>query len=789
MEIYLIILGIVIVFAVVFISFFVFKIIRKKRLSDALNLKLLLIRLPQKNKSEEQPKDFKDELNFSAQLFGILASLKSPFGFEAGVHHIGEEIHFYAAVPRESIEFVSRQIEGLWKEAQVEPIDDYNIFNPAGVSAGVYLKQKFSYALPIRTYVEADIDTFAPILSGLSKISEAGEGAAIQILVKSAPASAKKSVAQIIENLKKGGKLENVLNGGDFKIGFKDIQKALNPEKEEEKKEKIIDEEAIKALESKISKPLLSVNVRVFVSAQNQFQADAILESIVGGFSQFSAPKRQELKIIKPRDIKKLVYQFSFREFDDNQAIILNTEELASMFHLPSFSSDVPKIKWLKSKEAAAPANLPKSGTLIGKTSFRGQSQPVYIAEDDRRRHVYIVGQTGTGKTTLVANMAIEDIRNGKGVSIIDPHGELIEKILGQIPKERVDDVIVFDPGDLLRPLGMNMLEYDLDKPEQKTFIVNELFNILDKLYDMKTVGGPMFEQYMKNAILLLMEDMTNEPATLMELQKLFTDNDYRNRKLARIKNPVVIDFWEKEAAKATGDWSLANMGLYVNSKFNNFTANDYMRPIIGQPKSAFNFRQAMDEGKILLINLSKGKIGDLNANLLGLVIVGKILMAALSRVDIADESRRRDFYLYIDEFQNFATDSISTILSEARKYRLNLTMAHQFIAQLTEKIRDAVFGNAGTIISLRVGAPDAEFLVKQFEPIFSQNDLINIDNFNAYAKILINGQTAKPFNIKILPPERSGGELAAQLKEISRLKYGRDRQEVEEEILKRLRQ
>ncbi len=786
MEFYLILsIPFIVIVAGIF-SFFILKNLRRKRLSDAFDLKLLLIRLPQKNKqSDEQSKDFKNELNLSAQLFGILASLKSPFGFEVAVRHIGEEINFYAAAPRESVEFVSRQIEGLWKEAQVEPVDDYNIFNPAGVSAGVYFKQKFSYALPVRTYLEADIDTFAPILSGLSKISEAGEGAAIQILAKPAPASAKKTVSRIIENLKKGTKFEDVLNGLSFK--FKDIQKAINPDKKEEK-EKIIDEEAVKALEAKISKPLLSVVVRVLTSASSQYQADIILESIAGGFSQFGAPKRQELKIVKPRNPKKLVYQFSFREFDDNQAMILNTEELTSMFHLPAFSSDAPKINWLKSKEAAAPTNLPKSGTLIGKTSFRGQSQPVYITEDDRRRHIYVVGQTGTGKTTLISNMAIEDIRNGKGVSVIDPHGDLIERILSLMPKERVDDVIVFDPGDLFRPLGMNMLEYDVNKPEQKTFIVNELFNILDKLYNMKEVGGPMFEQYMKNATLLLMEDMANEPATLMEMQKLFVDNDYRNRKLARIKNPVVIDFWEKEAAKATGDWSLANMGLYVNSKFNGFTANDYMRPIIGQPKSAFDFRKIMDEGKILLINLSKGKIGDLNANLLGLVIVGKILMAALSRVDAPPE-KRRDFNLYIDEFQNFATDSIATILSEARKYALNLTMAHQFIAQLTEKIRDAVFGNAGAIISLRVGAPDAEFLAKQFEPVFNQNDLINIDNFSACAKILINGQTAKPFNIKIIPPERGGGDLADKIKEISRLKYGRDRQEVEEEIFKRLRQ
>ena len=525
-------------------------------------------------------------------------------------------------------------------------------------------------------------------------------------------------------------------------------------------------------MELKISKPLLSVNLRVLVSAASQYQTDAILESVVGGFSQFSA-RRNELKIIKPRNPKNLVYQFSFREFDDAQSMILNTEELASLFHLPSSSTEIPKIKWLKSKEAVAPANLPKSGILIGETSFRGERKPVYLTEDDRRRHIYIIGQTGVGKSTLITNMVIDDIKNGKGVAIIDPHGDLIEKILGAIPKERVDDVIVFDPSDIRRSLGMNMLEYNFNKPEEKTFIVNEMFNILDKLYDMKTVGGPMFEQYTKNAILLLMEDALNESATLMDIPRVFTDVDFRNEKLSRVKNPVVIDFWEKEAAKATGEHSLANMAPYITSKFNNFIANDYVRPIISQAKSAFDFRKVMDEGKILLVNLSKGKIGDINANLLGMIITGKILMAALSRVDMP-EDQRRDFNLYIDEFQNFTTDSISTILSEARKYRLNLIMAHQFIAQLTEKIRDAVFGNVGSIISFRVGATDAEFLVKQFAPVFNENDLVNIDNFNAYAKILINGQTSKPFNIKTLLPEKGDKETGDKIKELSRLKYGR---------------
>ena len=785
MLIYLII-GLIFIAIVAGLSFFIlFKKIKRAIFFKTFNLKLLLVRLPRKAKEEKNPQDFKDEINFSAQLFGILSSLKSPFGLEVAVHHIGEEIHFYVVVPKESVDFVSRQIEGLWKEAYVEMTDDYNIFNPAGINHGVYLKQKFSYALPIRTYIEANIDTFAPILSGLSRLNEISEGAAIQILAKPAPKSAKKSILNIIDQLKKGKKFEEIVGG--LSIGFKDIKKAIVPK--EEKEEKIIDEDAVKSLEMKVSKPLLSVNLRILVSAQSQYQADTVLESITGGYSQFCAPRRQELQLVKPRNPKNLIYQFSFREFNDDQSMILNTEEIASMFHLPASTTEIPKVKWVKSKETAPPAELPKIGTLIGESIFRSDKKPVYITEDDRRRHVYIVGQTGTGKSNLMINMVVEDIKQGKGVSIVDPHGDLIEKILAQIPKDRIDDVIMFDPGDILKPLGMNMMEYDLNMPEQKTFIVNELLGILHKLFpESGEAMGPMFEQYFKNSLLLLMEDAVNEPATLMEVSRIFTDAEFRKRKLDRIKNPVVIDFWEKEASKVSGEASLANMTPYITSKFNNFTANDYVRPIIGQVKSSFDFRNVMDEGKILLVNLSKGRIGDLNANLLGMIIVGKILMAALSRVNIPQE-QRRDFNLYIDEFQNFTTDSISTILSEARKYRLNLTIAHQFIAQLTEKIRDAVFGNVGSIITFRVGAQDAEFLVKQFEPVFSQNDLVNIDNFNAYAKILISGQTSRPFNIRTIPAEKGSEELADKLKELSRLKYGRDRNEVEDEILKRLRE
>ncbi len=383
--------------------------------------------------------------------------------------------------------------------------------------------------------------------------------------------------------------------------------------------------------------------------------------------------------------------------------------------------------------------------------------------------------------------MAAADIMAGKGIALIDPHGDLVESVLALIPKERAEDVIVFDPGDLEHPLGMNMLDHDPSKPEERTFIVNEMQSIFNKLFPPETMG-PMFEQYMRNALLLLRENMQNEPATLIEVPRIFTDPEFRSRKLSRIKNAVVLDFWQKEAVKAGGDASLANMTPYITSKFNNFISNDYMRPIIGQPKSAFNFRTIMDERKILLVNLSKGKIGDINAGLLGMVIVGKILMAALSRVNIEQE-KRHDFALYIDEFQNFTTDAIATILSEARKYGLSLTIAHQFIAQLEDKIRDAVFGNVGTQVIFRVGAQDAEFLKKQFEPVFSESDLVNIDNYNAYLKLLINGQTSKPFNVHTLSLPPGNHELAGHLKEYSRLKYGGDRQMIEADVERRLRQ
>lgn len=757
--------------------------VRRRILFENLKLQLYLIRVPLVQK---EGRDLKADINLSEQLFGALASLKRPFVFEVAVPHVGEDICFYIAVPRAHGGTAARQIQGLFPDAQVEEAPDYNVFNPHGVAQGAYVTQKYNYALPIRTYQDIGSETFASILSGLSKINVAGEGAAIQVVLLPAHAEAKKAVSSALKRLKGGEPLEKIQKGGAGGVSSA-LKEAFPGKKKEAEGPRIVDEQAVRALEAKLSKPLFVVNVRLLASAPSQYQADAILDSIASAFTQFSAPNRNELRAVTPRNLEKLIYQYSFREFDASQAMTLTSEEVASVFHLPTPFLEVPKIKWLKAKEAAPPTALPESGVPIGESVFRGERKTIRVTDEDRRRHVYVVGQTGTGKSVLLSNMLADDIERGRGAAIIDPHGDLVESVMRLIPESRHDDVIVFDPGDLMRPLGLNMLDIDPARPEEKTFVVNEMQGIFNKLFPPETMG-PMFEQYMRNALLLLMEDKA-EPATLMEVPRVFTDSAFRARKLARITNPAVVDFWEKEAAKAGGEASLANITPYITSKFSNFIANDYIRPIISQPKSAFRFREVMDEGKILLVNLSKGRIGDINANLLGMIIVGKILMAALSRVDIADQEKRRDFNLYIDEFQNFTTDSISVILSEARKYRLNLVIAHQFIAQLTEKIRDAVFGNVGSMVAFRVGVQDAEFLEKQFTPVFSKQDLINIDNFNAYAKILMNGMTSAPFNIRTLPPLFGNPGRIARIKELSRARYGRDRREVEEEALKRIRE
>ena len=421
-------------------------------------------------------------------------------------------------------------------------------------------------------------------------------------------------------------------------------------------------------------------------------------------------------------------------------------------------------------------------GIVLGINSYRGKDTEIRMTREDRVRHMYVIGQTGTGKTNILLNMITQDIKNGDGCCYIDPHGTDIQTILSRIPKERIDDVIYFDPAYTARPMGLNMLEYDPAYPEQKTFVVNELMSIFNKLFTKESMG-PMFEQYFKNSAFLIMDD-PNTQGTLLEITRVLGNKEYRDSLLANCKNQIIKEFW-KSAEATTGDQSIANFVPYISSKFDNFISNDIMRPVVLQQKSVFNFRKIMDEKKILLVNLSKGRLGDINANLIGLLLVGKIQMAALSRVDMFGQ-KMNDFYLYIDEFQNVTTDSIASILSEARKYRLSLNVAHQYIAQLEEGIKNAIFGNVGSMAVFRVSPEDAAFLEPKFKPTFAASDIIKIDNYNAYVSMLVKGQPTKPFNMHTIAPEPGNMEIVESLKELSYLKYGRDREEIEEEIMAR---
>lgn len=780
----------------------------KGQITRALNMKLFLISLPKKSKKSEgeTPKSDKEIISVMEQLYSGLSSIRETkdvfmYGqpylvFEIATPQVGEEISFYMAAPQRYRNIIEKQIHALYPEALIEEAEDYNIFNPEGVSIGSYLKLSKSFVLPFKTYQNLEVDPLNEITNALSKLKEKGEGASIQVVIRPTSPKWQKLSRDIAHEMLKGKSFFEAKSakGGNWLMMFiKDLSASVKPPKKDEQslEEKPLvtsgQEEIIKAIENKASKVGFDVNIRLLVSANKQKRAEEILGHLESVFTQLNAPNMNQIKSVllrKGRGLKKLVYEFSFRIFNKKRSMLLGTEELTSVFHFPMATLETPKVRFLKSGQAAPPANLPKEGIILGKNTYRGEEAIVRLQGNDRRRHLYTVGQTGTGKSGFLQNMIAQDIKEGRGVCVLDPHGDLIEGVLGLVPKERAEDVIMLNPSDLERSFGLNMLEYDPKYPEQKTFAVNELMNIFDKLYDMKATGGPMFEQYTRSALLLLMDD-PSEHFTLMEVPKVLADKDFRGRLLAKCQNMIVKDFWEKEAEKAGGDTSLANMVPYITSKFNIFIANDYMRPIIGQTESSLNFRKIMDEQKILLVNLSKGKLGDINSSLLGLIITGKLLMAAFSRIDIAEEERK-DFYLYMDEFQNFSTDSIATILSEARKYRLCLILAHQFVGQLTDEIRNAVFGNIGSMASFRIGAEDAEFLVKQFEPIFDANDLINIANFNAYVKLMIDNETSKPFSISTYLPEKGDMEVAQAIKELSSLKYGKDRVSVERDIKER---
>ncbi len=795
---------VVLAFIVAFLGcYLLVKLVQGKgRITRALNMTLFLVSVPKISGDEKTRRPFKELVAVMEQFYASLSNLKERglkrlwydqpvFVFEIAVSHTGEEICFYVAGPRRLAQVLEKQIHGFFPAAEVRPVEDYNIFNPQGASAASFLTSTRGTIMPFKTYQNLETDPLNEIINSLSKLEGEGEGSAIQLVLRpTAKKDWRRRALKIAREMQSGRPYDTAkikIERKWFWDLFDALTGATKPPASPVPTPTPVTGDVIKALEAKASKVVYDVNINLIASAKDKQQAEAILLQLESVFAQFNSANLNNLspaRLNSDRALKRIFYAFSFRLFEPGRALVLSTEELASLYHFPTTEVETPKVKFVRAKQAAPPPVIPTEGIILGQNVFRGVETTVRMKTDDRRRHLYVVGQTGTGKTSLMKGLIAQDIKNGEGVGIIDPHGEFADYALGCVPQERAEDVVYFNPADLERPVGLNMLEYDSKYPEQKTFIVNELISIFDKLYDLKTTGGPLFEQYTRNALLLLMDDPAGS-ATLMEVPRVMADAAFRRNLLAKCQNIVVKDFWEKEAEKAGGEAALQNLVPYVTSKFNTFIANDFMRPIIGQSRSTINFREIMDKKKILVVNLSKGRLGDINSYLLGLIIVGKLTMASFARIDTPEELRP-DFYLYIDEFQNFVTDSIATILSEARKYRLVLTIAHQFIKQLPEKIRDAVFGNVGSLVSFRVSAEDGEQLAKQFTPVFDQNDLLNLDNFTAYAKLLINNLTTKPFNLTFPKPAEIDQAKLGALKDLTRLKYGRSREEVEQEIKQR---
>jgi hypothetical protein len=769
----------------------------RSEIFSALNMTLYEVSLPE-SKPEDRDKEIKQLISAMEQFYAGMISLKEADDWgryctlEIANPNHSEEFIIFVSVPNGKKDLFEKQILSLFQFAKIKEMpDDYNIFNEQGATKGSIAYLSKHPILPLKTYDQFDHDPLNVLLNSLSKIKKDGEGAAIQIVFRPAHANYLETYKRTLDDLNKGMTFKKAMPrsvASEFIGSFKDA--LFGEQKKEEtpaQQPKVLDQTAIQNVTNKMASPIGEANIRLIASAPTVEEAEKIISDIESSFHQFENSNGNKIVFdrLSGSKLRQLTKDFSFRTFSEANLMPLNFKELSSIFHFPAGTiSSSPQLKQAKASGAAAPIDLPQEGTLLGLNRFRNMETKVFMTRDDRLRHFYTIGQTGTGKSTLLKNMISQDIMQGEGVCMIDPHGVDIIDILSIIPKERYKDLIYFDPSYTPRPMALNMLEYDERFPEQKTFVVNEMLSIFNKLFDMKVAGGPMFEQYFRNAVLLVLEDPASG-STLLDVSRVLANKQFRELKLTNCKNPVVVQFWREVAEKAGGEASLANIVPYITSKFDVFLTNEIMRPIISQQSSTLNFRQIMDEKKILLVNLSKGRLGDINANLIGLILVGKFLMAALSRADSIGKDLP-PFYLYIDEFQNVTTDSIATILSEARKYKLSLNVAHQFIAQLDEKIRDAVFGNIGSMAAFRVGADDAEYLEKQFGPTFTAKDLINIENRHAYLKILVHGRPVTPFDIETMPPPKGDTAKIEKLKELSYLKFGQDRADVEAMIMEK---
>lgn len=777
-----------------------------KNYERGLKMVPMLIHLPPSSDDLEangrDERDRTEEVLSQAQvMYSIIASTATK-GFKSklyGQRHLAFEIvardglvHYYTVVPIVLIDTVKQAVAAAYPSARLEEVEEHNIFSEVGRLSGTIggeFTLKKDYIYPIATYQESRRDASRALLNALSAATRE-DGIGIQFLLRPASEGWTKSSVDAANKIKK--------DKGRKKAGFagliapREIMEALwkppeaNEAKPEDKELSSLEKSMVEAIEEKTRYPGYEVLIRVVVSSNTAVRSQMLMKNVVAAFALFDSPSFNGFKFLLTKNIEELVTSYIFRFFPQTiRSNILNSVELATVFHLPD-QKTIPtsQVQRQMAKQVDGPVEMMNEGMLLGYNEFRGVKKPIRLSSNDRRRHTYIIGQTGTGKSKLLENLAFQDMMDGKGFAFIDPHGDSAEELLGMVPKERVEDVIYFSPSDMESPVGLNLFEFE--NQDQRDFLIQEAIAMLYRLYDPGHTGiiGPRYEHWFRNAALTIMSDPNG--STFIDVPQVFNDQAFTDEKLKYVTDQTVLDFWNKEMAQTSEANKSEVLGWFV-SKFGAFLSNEMMRNILGQTKSGFNLREIMDNKKILLVNLSKGRTGELNAQLLGMIFVMKFQAAAMGRADVP-EHLREDFCLYVDEFQNFATDSFESILSEARKYRLNLVLANQFMTQLTDKIREAIIGNVGTVISGRIGVTDAELLQKKFAPTFDAEDLTKLPNYHTIASVMINNVPSAAFSMSLIPPMgQSNPQLRDALKKLSAAKYGKTRAQIDKEIFERL--
>lgn len=781
---------------------------RAKNYERGLKMVPMLIHLPPSTDDIQgggrDERDVTNEALSQAQvMYSIIASTVTK-GFKSkvfGQRHISFEIvaangliKYYAVVPAVITETVKQAVISAYPSARLEEIEQDSIFAQEITTdqiAGGEMRLKKDFVYPISTYEDTQRDASLAILNAMS-VTKNGEGLAMQLLFRPTDGGWTKKSTDWVQNIKDGKKSGDTgrkIVAGIFTL-IKDFVQAFvhPPEHDDENKEALtnLQQEEIGVIENKTKYPGFETLVRVVASASTKERSEAMLSGLVAAFSQFDSQSYNGFQYDILKDPRKLAVDYIFRLFPQGtKENILNSVELASIFHLPAQNAiPTSQVQRQATKQVDGPAKLVDEGVLLGVNEFRGVQKEIRLSENDRRRHTYVIGSTGMGKSVLLTNVAYQDMLDGRGFAFIDPHGDAAELLLSKVPEERIDDVIYFEPADIEHPIGMNMFEYTSE--DQKDFIVQEGISMLTSLFDPNNQGyfGPRGQHMFRNAALLLMADPNG--ATFIDIPQCFTDPEFVKSKLKYVKDKAVYDYWTKEFPASQKSNDAGEVITWFSSKWGPFLSNTIMRNILGQAKSGFNIRQIMDEKKIFLVNLSKGKLGDINSNLLGMILVMKFQQAAMSRADIP-EDERKDFCLFVDEFQNFATESFESILSEARKYRLNLFLANQFMTQLTDKIREGILGNVGTIMSGRLGVTDAELMEKAFTPVFNAEDLHKQGNYQAIATVMMYNIPSAPFTMSLLPPMgEPNPQLMESMKAYTAARYGRTRAEVEQEIQER---